>query len=82
MNPTLRWVLPLSSLAIIAAGGAVAAFGDTTTGLLIAAVGLVDLLTVPFVLRRIGASRGKAPAGPEAADPTADPDYNPYARED
>jgi hypothetical protein len=82
MNPTLRWALPLSSLAIIAAGGVVAASGDTTTGLLIAAVGMVDLLTVPFVLRWIGASRGRAPGDPQATDPTEDPDYNPYARED
>jgi hypothetical protein len=54
MNPALRWALPLSSVVIIALGAGMAIAGSTTVGLIIAAAGVIDLATVPFILRRIG----------------------------
>lgn len=91
-SSALRWALPLSSVVIIAAGGVVAAAGSTTAGIIIAAVGVVDLMTAPFVFRMIGGARsGKhEPVASIEAEPpvdttpdptTQDPSYNPYARE-
>jgi len=84
---SLRWALPLSSFVVIATGAGLAIAGNTTVGLIVAAVGVVDLAMVPFVLRRVGyteapdrgpLSTPDAPAG----EATADPSHNPYARED
>ncbi len=80
MQPTVRWVLALTSVVMIAAGLAVYAFTDSIVGLVIAAIGAFDLVTMPLFLRKIG--RAKAGSAPAAPEPEADPSYNPYARED
>ena len=81
-NP-IRWVLPLSSVVIIAVGAGIAIAGETTLGIIIAAVGVVDLAAAPLVLRAIGRARTvDSGSTPPPADPAADPSYNPYARED
>ncbi len=61
----------------------------SNTGFILAGVGVVDLLTIPFTLRMIdrgSANRTGDPTTPEVSpepiDPAADPSYNPYARED
>jgi hypothetical protein len=60
-------------------------------GIIVAAIGVVDLATVPFILRRVGGAQSSeralsssdAPAtDAPATDVPADPSYNPYARED
>jgi hypothetical protein len=87
----LRPVLLTSAALMIVAGiGIALILGETTIGLVIAAVGVFDLLTMKVVL---GAVTGRKPvpgapqAAPEpgAAEPPPaqpDPSYNPYARED
>ena len=90
----LRFTLVAGALILIVVGALIALAGSAF-GWAIAAVGVVDLLTVPLVVRMIersqrkieleAAAQGTAPVEePEspAADPTADPTYNPYARED
>jgi uncharacterized membrane protein len=90
----VRFSLVTGALILIAIGVFVALTGSTL-GWAIAAFGVVDLLTVPLVMRMIERSQRKialevAAQGttpdeepePPAADPTADPTYNPYARED
>lgn len=89
MNPrtTLRIALLAGALGIIGAGLIVALSGSAF-GWAIAAFGVVDLVTIPIILRAVSGKR--TPAGPAAADPEAppaepaetDPSYNPYARED
>ena len=81
-SAALRWALPLGSVVIIAVGAAIAVSGSTTVGIIIAAVGLVDLATVPFILRRAGNARTTERAPLSTPDAAADPSYNPYARED
>jgi Na+/H+-translocating membrane pyrophosphatase len=65
----LRLGLPLGSIVIIAMGLAVALSAGSWTGWVIVAIGLIDLASIPFVLRAVGARRSRSPA-------------NPYARED
>jgi hypothetical protein len=67
MNPTVRWVLALTSVVMIAAGLGVYAFMDSFVGLVIAGVGAADLVTMRLVFGRIGRAKGTD---------------NPYARED
>jgi len=82
----LTAALVAGSLLIIGVGLAIALSG-AWFGWVIAAAGLLEAITMPFVLARIGRGRRGRPAEPTApqaptADPTADPSYNPYARED
>ncbi len=51
-------------------------------GIALAAIGLVDLLTIPFVLGVVARNRSSSGAAPEPPSGEPDPDYNPYARED
>lgn len=68
----LRPVLLTSAALMIAAGiGIALILGETTIGLIIAAVGVFDLLTMKFVLGAVTSRK-----------PPSDPSYNPYARED
>ncbi len=79
---TLRMALITSSFLIIAIGVFFGLSG-AAWGIWVAGAGLVDLLTLPFVIRMI--ERDQAPESPPAggADPAAtDLSYNPYARED
>jgi hypothetical protein len=81
-------VLLTSAALMIAAGiGIALILGETTIGLIIAAVGVFDLLTMKFVLgavqRGSSTSSAEPPADPAEPPPVEpDPDYNPYARED
>ena len=75
-------MLPLSSVVIIAIGAATAIAGNATLGIVIAAVGVIDLATVPLVLRRVGQPRATKSPSSSSPDAAADPSYNPYARED
>jgi len=88
----LMVALASGSLLIVVIGLAVALAGQWF-GFLIAAFGVLDAATIPFVLRAVGSRRtrsGSASTEREGAgnteaaapDPTADPSYNPYARED
>lgn len=89
----LRFALVTGALILIVVGAVIALTGSAF-GWAIAAVGVVDLVTIPLVMRTIersqrkieleAAAQGTAPVEePEpAADPIADPTYNPYARED
>lgn len=90
----LRFALITGALILMVVGAVIALTGSAF-GWAIAAVGVVDLFTVPLVMRAIersqrnieleAAAHGTTPVDePErpAADPTADPTYNPYARED
>lgn len=82
-HSALAAALVAGAMVIIAAGGIVTLLAGWY-GLLIVAFGLIDLATIPFVLRAISGSRGGSATGePEpSAGEAADPDYNPYARED
>jgi hypothetical protein len=91
VNPLVRWLLVLTAVVMIAVGAAVFAFGGSFIGLVIALVGVFDLVTMRLVLGRMGSARGTGGSEPVAAepppveapaDPAADPSYNPYARED
>jgi hypothetical protein len=86
-------LLASAALMIVVGIGIWLIVGEPLIGIIIAAVGVFDLLTINFVVGRIGrASVGSAPpepagteAEPPAAEPVpteADPSYNPYARED
>ncbi len=90
----MRFTLVTGALILIVVGAFVALTGSSF-GWAIAAVGVVELLTVPLVVRMIERSQRKielevAPQGtapveePDspAVDAAADPTYNPYARED
>ena len=88
----LMVTLASGSLLIVGIGLAVA-LADQWFGWLIAAFGVLDAAAIPFVLRAVGSrrtgfdgtsiGRGEAGAAEAAApDRTADPSYNPYARED
>jgi hypothetical protein len=57
---------------------------EKTIGIALAAFGVIDLLTAPFMLRTIQqGSSGDAPEAPaDEAPAQPDPSYNPYARED
>ena len=85
-QPTLRTALLASSLVVIGLGGALL-YSGSDIGWFLIGFGVLDLLTMPFVLRTItrGSRAGGTdePADPATPiDPTADPSYNPYARED
>jgi hypothetical protein len=73
-NRVLRYALLAGSLLLIGIGLALALTG-AWFGWVIAAFGVIDAATIPFVARFIG-------RGTDRAQPPADPDYNPYARED
>ena len=78
----LRIVLLASSLIVIGIGGALL-YSGSDVGWFLVGFGVIDLVTMPFTLRMIdrsSAAKGGDPAEP--IDPTADPTYNPYARED
>ena len=92
MSPrsNLRIALITSSFLIIGTG-AYFALSGASWGLLIAAAGVADLLTIPFVIRMIERGQAAESGGPGsqsdgAVDPVEaaadDPSYNPYARED
>ena len=83
----LRPVMVGVALLTIALGGALYYFLDeSVVGIVVAAFGVVDLLTIPFVLRMVARNRaGSAGSSASPAEGTpAEPDrtYNPYARED
>ncbi len=83
----LRPVMVGVALLTIALGGALYYFLDeSVVGIVVAAFGVVDLLTIPFVLRLVARNRvgTAAPASAPAEGTPAEPDrtYNPYARED
>ena len=78
----LRPVMVAVALLTIALGvGIYLAMDDSVVGIAVAAFGVIDLLTIPLVLRMIARNRAgsgaptSTPAGPDRA-------YNPYARED
>jgi hypothetical protein len=61
--------------------------GETLVGVIIGAVGVTDLVTVPFMRGMLGArarqsERARVEAGDAGVTPEADPSHNPYARED
>jgi hypothetical protein len=61
--------------------------GETVLGVIVAAVGVTDLVTVPFMRGALGAKarqaeRARIEVGDAGATPEADPSHNPYARED
>jgi hypothetical protein len=88
----LRPVLLTSAALMIAAGIGIALIvGEPMIGLVIAAIGVIDLLAIKLVLGAVGGREppSAAPQTPAseagAADPPhpkPDPSYNPYARED
>ena len=78
----LRPVMVAVALLTIALGvGIYLAMDDSVVGIAVAAFGVIDLLTIPLVLRMI--ARNRAGSGAPPGTP-AEPDrtYNPYARED
>ena len=81
-SPTLRSALIGGALITIAVGVFVYLSIDETMGIALAAIGLVDLLTIPFVLGLMARNRTSSGAAPEAPEAEPDRDYNPYARED
>lgn len=82
----LRPALLAGALLLIAAGVGIYLAVDEAVGVVIAVLGVFDLLTVPLVLRlgNRGSAPAHPPAEPGAEPPSAEPDptYNPYARED
>lgn len=86
-----RWVM-VGALVTIAIGVFIA-LTVGWYGWVIAGVGVIDLAAAPLWIGRMGTvgkqtepvistgDEGSAPAG-TSAEPTADPAYNPYARED
>jgi membrane protein implicated in regulation of membrane protease activity len=83
------WIALVSgSMVIVGLGLAVVLSGESF-GWAIVAFGVLDLATVPFVARRVAGARTQTAERPTTAEsegpvtePTADPSYNPYARED
>jgi hypothetical protein len=82
MNPGLRSALIGGALITIAVGVVVYLAVDETLGLVLAGIGLVDLVTVPFVVGLMARNRQSSGTAPEPPPAEADPNYNPYARED
>lgn len=89
-DKVLMVTLASGSLLIVGIGLAVALAGQWW-GLLIAAFGVLDAATIPFVLRAVGSRRapdraaegeGAVQEAGSAEAESADPAYNPYARED
>jgi hypothetical protein len=80
----LRPVLLATAALMIAVGlGIWLILGETLVGIVIAAIGVFDLLTMRFVLGKVSrASAGSAPPAGEVPPAEPDPSYNPYARED
>ncbi len=78
----LRPVMVAVALLTIALGmGIYLALDDSVVGIAVAAFGVIDLLTIPLVLRMIARNRaGSSGPAPTPAEP--DRTYNPYARED
>lgn len=66
----LRWALLGGAFMMIVVGVLVFLMIDRTAGIVVGAIGVLDLLTLRFVLGAIERSRG------------TDPSYNSYARED
>jgi hypothetical protein len=81
-SPTLRSALIGGALITIAVGVFLYLSVDETVGIALAAIGLVDLVTIPFVLGVVARNRSTSGAAPEPSPREPDPDYNPYARED
>lgn len=87
----LKLALPLGALAIIAVGAVMLAAGESVAGWALVGFGVIDLLSVPLVLKMVKTGPTASEPGPEPLetavpteppDPAADPSYNPYARED
>jgi hypothetical protein len=72
----LRVALLGGALLMIGAGIWIYLSSDEVTGAILAGLGVLDLLTIPFVLRVVVAGRSSQ------APPGEDADYNPFARED
>jgi len=81
----------ITSSFLIIGTGVYFALSGASWGIWVAGVGVLDLLTLPFVTRMI--EKGQAapqsfpaadadPAATDPVDPSADPSYNPYPRED
>jgi hypothetical protein len=78
----LTVALVSGSLLIIGIG-LVAVLAGQWFGFLIAAFGVIDAATIPFVLRAVESRRSSSsPNGQPAPDSSLDPSHNPYARED
>lgn len=77
-------LLASAALMIVVGLGVWLILGETTIGLIIAGIGVFDLLTMRFVVGAIqkGQAAQSEPAAGEAPTAQPDPDYNPYARED
>ena len=76
-----------AALMIVAGAGIYLILDEPLAGIVIAAIGVLDLLAVPLVMRSIGGGSGSspapAPAGDSEPEPVQpDPSRNPYARED
>jgi hypothetical protein len=74
----MRLVLVSGALLMVGVGVWIFLASDAVLGAILAGVGLVDLVTIPWVLGRIEAGRAAAGAEPLGEDPAA----NPYAKED
>lgn len=74
----LRMVLIAGALLMIGAGVVIYLTTDEVLGAILAGFGILDLLTVPLVVRLIARNAALAEAEPAGEDP----DYNPYSRED
>ncbi len=78
----LRTVLLATSLIVMGIGGTLL-YSGSDVGWFLIGFGVIDLVTMPFTLRMIDRSSAAKGGGPaEPIDPTANPSYNPYARED
>ena len=78
----MTFALASGAFAIVVIGLAVALAGQWF-GWPIAAFGVLDAASIPFVLRAVGSRRSASLPGERSGpDPAADPSYNPYARED
>ena len=74
-------VVAVALLTIALGVGIYLLLDDSVVGIAVAAFGVVDLLTIPLVLRMIARNRaGSSAPTPAPAEP--DRTYNPYARED
>ena len=78
---TLTLALPLGALGI-AGAGVWLALGGSGWGWIIVAFGLLDLATIPFVLRTVARKSGATETAESGSDPIVHPTGNPYARED
>jgi len=82
-------ILALVAVATIAVGAGLYLGGNETLGAVLAVLGLLDLATIPLVMRAVGRRSGTgapggsdSPASTDAAPKQPDRDHNPYARED